>query len=153
MWGKAIPFPLCEVSSSRYYVSAGLWVPYLAFADDTIIFTRCSADTLTPIKDLLQLYQACSGQKVNIAKSSLSPSPRMTEACCSLVRSILGVREQKLPFIYLGVPMIRGRETCAMFDGLLSKMRHRLCHWSLKMLSMGGKIVLIRHVLCSLPIY
>ncbi|XP_071902708.1 uncharacterized protein [Coffea arabica] len=61
---QAIPFPLCEVSSSRYYVSAGLWVPYLAFADDTIIFTRCSADTLTAIKDLLQLYQACSGQKV-----------------------------------------------------------------------------------------
>ncbi|XP_027090403.2 uncharacterized protein [Coffea arabica] len=77
----------------------------------------------------------------------------MTEAHCSLVRSILGFREQKLPFTYLGVLLFRGRATCALFDGLLSKMRHSLFHWSSKMLSMGGKIFLKHHVPCSLPIY
>ncbi|XP_071900993.1 uncharacterized protein [Coffea arabica] len=40
-----------------------LFVAEFLGRDDTIIFTRCSADTLTAIKDLLPLYQACSGQK------------------------------------------------------------------------------------------
>nr|XP_027082211.1 uncharacterized protein LOC113704511 [Coffea arabica] len=55
---------LCATTSGRYYVSVGSRVPYLAFADDTIIFTRCSVGALTSIRDFLQLYQSCPGQKV-----------------------------------------------------------------------------------------
>ena len=40
-----------------------------------------------------------------------------------------------------------------MFDGLLAKLCQRLFHWSSKLLTMGGKIVLIRHVLTSIPLH
>ena len=40
-----------------------------------------------------------------------------------------------------------------MFDGIISKMRAHLGHWSTKLLSFGGKLVLARHVLASLSIY
>ncbi|XP_071933129.1 uncharacterized protein [Coffea arabica] len=55
------------------YVSAGGTVPYLAFANDTINFTRCSEPSLKALRDFLLLYQAHSGQKVNAGKSALLP--------------------------------------------------------------------------------
>ncbi|XP_071939022.1 uncharacterized protein [Coffea arabica] len=142
-----------DSKDSRYFVSAGSKVPYLAFADDMVIFTRCSQDALVSIKDFLQLYQSCSGQKVNIAKSAFYASARATDTQRALVSTTLGYQCQVFPFRYLGVPMIRGRVTCAVFDALLGKVRQKLFHWSSKMLSMGGKIVLLRSVLCSLPVY
>lgn len=37
-------------NEKRYFASTRDRVPYLAFADDTIIFTRCSEDCLLAIK-------------------------------------------------------------------------------------------------------
>nr|XP_027077000.1 uncharacterized protein LOC113700749 [Coffea arabica] len=144
---------LFDSKDSRYFVSAGSKVSYLAFADDMIIFTRCSQDALVSLKDFLQLYQSCSGQKVNIAKSAFYASAWVTDTQWTLVSTTLGYQCQGFPFKYLGVPLIRGRVTCAAFDALLGKVRQKLYHWSSKMLSMGGKIVLLRSVMCSLPVY
>ena len=71
---------LFEAKKSRYFVTAGPNVPYLAFADDTIIFTRCSHDALSAIQDFLHLYQAYSGQVVNLSKSSFASSSRLLES-------------------------------------------------------------------------
>nr|XP_027099048.1 uncharacterized protein LOC113718336 [Coffea arabica] len=113
---------LFDSKDSRYFVSAGSKVPYLAFADDMIIFTRCSQDALVSLKDFLQLYQSCSGQKVNIAKSAFYASARVTDTQRTLVSTTLGYQCQGFPFRYLGVPLIRGRVTCAAFDALLGKV-------------------------------
>ena len=138
---------------SRFFVSAGSRVPYLAFADDIMIFTRCSGDALTAIKLFLEQYQAWSGQKVNIGKSSFCPASGASPEQLQLVLSTLGFREQRLPIRYLGVPLTKGRVSCVLFDGLLTRLRQRLFHWSSKLLSTGGKIVLIRHVLSSIPLH
>nr|XP_027088493.1 uncharacterized protein LOC113709836 [Coffea arabica] len=47
----------------RRFVSAGATVPYLAFTDDTIIFTWCSEPSLIVLHEFLLLYQKHSGQK------------------------------------------------------------------------------------------
>ena len=98
-------------SESRFFVSAGSRVPYLAFADDIMIFTRCSGDALTAIKLFLEQYQAWSGQKVNIGKSSFCPASGASPEQLQLVLSTLGFREQRLPIRYLGVPLTKGRVT------------------------------------------
>nr|XP_027067829.1 uncharacterized protein LOC113693496 [Coffea arabica] len=54
----------------RLFVSSGTPVPYLAFADDMLIFTRCLEECLTAIKGFLTAYQEASGQRVNCSKSS-----------------------------------------------------------------------------------
>ncbi|XP_071902386.1 uncharacterized protein [Coffea arabica] len=96
-------------SESRFFVSAGSRVPYLAFADDIMIFTRCSSDALTAIKLFLEQYQAWLGQKVNIGKSSFCPASGASPEQLQLVLSTLGFREQRLPIRYLGVPLTKGR--------------------------------------------
>lgn len=40
-----------------------------------------------------------------------------------------------------------------MFDEILAKMHAHISHWSMKLLSMGGKLILLRHVLNSIPVY
>ena len=40
----------------RLFVSSGTPVPYLAFADDMLIFTRCSEECLSAIKGFLTAY-------------------------------------------------------------------------------------------------
>ncbi|XP_027168472.1 uncharacterized protein LOC113768348 [Coffea eugenioides] len=65
----------------------------------------------------------------------------------------MGFHRQSLPIKYLGVPLIRRRMGATIFDPLLEKLRARLFHWSSKLLSTGGKIVLIRHVLGSIPLF
>ncbi|CDP19251.1 unnamed protein product [Coffea canephora] len=128
-------------------------VPYMAFADDTIIFTRCSEPSLTTLHEFLLLYQKHSEQKVNAGKSTLLMPARMSEEHIRLVETTLGFHRQSFPIKYLGVPLVRGRMGTTVFDPLLAKLRARLFRWSSKLLSTGGKIVLIRHVLGSIPLY
>lgn len=135
------------------YVSAGNPVPYLAFADDILIFTRCSQEGLVAVRDFLGLYQAMSGQKINVTKSSFLVSSRASEDHLAIIQSTLGYRQQVFPFVYLGAPIFRGKPTVMLFDGLLNKLRGRLHHWSSKLLSQGGKVVLLRHVLSTMPLY
>lgn len=138
---------------SRFYVSAGSRVPYLAFADDIFIFFRCSQDALEAIREFFGSYQAMSGQRINVAKSSYLCSNRASADQLALVQSILGFRQQEFPFVYLGAPIDRGRTRVVLFDGILEKLRNRLFHWSSKLLSAGGKIILLRHVLSTIPLY
>nr|XP_027103148.1 uncharacterized protein LOC113724443 [Coffea arabica] len=135
------------------YVSAEGRVPYLAFADDTIIFTRCSETCLLALRDFLLLYQQHSGQKVNIGKSAFLSSSSLPTDLDNLVGSTLGFHKQCFPLKYLGVPLARGRMGAIIFDPLLASLRARLFHWSSKLLSMGGKVILLRHVLSSLPLF
>ncbi|XP_027150340.1 uncharacterized protein LOC113750578 [Coffea eugenioides] len=137
----------------RNFVSAGTQVPYLAFADDMLVFTRCSEECLAAIKVFLEEYQDASGQRVNVTKSSFLLPSGASSGQEQLVRRILGFHRGVFPFTYLGAPIFKGRQRSVLFDGILAQMRALLGHWSTKLLSFGGKLVLARHVLASLPMY
>nr|XP_027101627.1 uncharacterized protein LOC113722544 [Coffea arabica] len=70
-----------------------------------------------------------------------------------MVTRVLGFHRQFFPFTYLGAPIYKGRRRNVLFDGIVAKMQAHLGHWSTKLLSFGGKLVLARHVLASLPMY
>ncbi|XP_071925525.1 uncharacterized protein [Coffea arabica] len=55
---------------NRFFVFSRQRIPYLAFADDTLIFTRCAEDGLASLKLFFDSYQAFSSQKINPHKSS-----------------------------------------------------------------------------------
>nr|XP_027120463.1 uncharacterized protein LOC113737428 [Coffea arabica] len=137
----------------RFFVSAGSQVPYLAFADDMLVFTRCSEECLSVIKDFLEEYQQASGQKVNVNKSAFFLASGATLGQEQMVTRVLGFHRAGFPFTYLGAPIYKGRRLSLLFDGIVAKMRAHLGHWSTKLLSFGGKLVLARHVLASLPMY
>lgn len=61
--------------------------------------------------------------------------------------------DKYFPLNYLGCPLYVGRKKAEYFDILLSKIVKRLNGWQDKLLSYGGKTVLIKSILQSLPIY
>ena len=109
--------------ASCFYASVGSRIPYLAFADDTIVFTRCSEGAVIFVRKFSIIYQEMCGQKVNANKSSFICSSRATLEQVSSMSSVLGFKEGLLPLTYLGVPLVRDRLGCIIFDGLLAKLR------------------------------
>ncbi|XP_027155903.1 uncharacterized protein LOC113756420, partial [Coffea eugenioides] len=135
------------------FLSKGGLVPFLAFADDMVIFTRASVDCLQAVSSLLREYEILSGQKINLAKSRFLCSSKIPSDTITLIQQATGFQGQSWPVRYLGVPLFRGRSRSILFDGVFASVRAKLLHWSSRFLSAGGKIILFRHVLNSMPIY
>ena len=74
---------------SRCYVTAGSKVPYLAFADDILIFARYSEDCLDAFVEFFAQYQEYSGQQVNAQKSSFLISKKAIDSQVAMVVSKL----------------------------------------------------------------
>ncbi|KAG6707971.1 hypothetical protein I3842_06G057300 [Carya illinoinensis] len=54
---------------------------------------------------------------------------------------------------YLRVPLHVGWITIKLFEPLLLKLQKKLASWKSNILSFGGKIILLKHVLSSMPIH
>lgn len=54
---------------------------------------------------------------------------------------------------YLGVPLSLGRLKTRLFDNLVKRVRKKIGNCKLKLLSPGGRLILVKHVLSSMPIH
>lgn len=66
---------------------------------------------------------------------------------------ILGIKTENLLFNYLGAPLYVGKKKWIHIDRTLTRIRGAIQGWSTKFLSYGGKHILIRHALASIPLY
>ena len=60
---------------------------------------------------------------------------------------------QTLPTDYLGVPLFLGSSRHSYFTKLLDTIRTRLAGWKTKLLSFAGRLILVKHVLSSIPMH
>ncbi|KAL3500222.1 hypothetical protein ACH5RR_039315 [Cinchona calisaya] len=58
-----------------------------------------------------------------------------------------------LPFVYLGCPIFQGLKNKEYFQPMVEKIRKRIIGWRSKVLSTCRKLILIKHVFSSVPIY
>lgn len=70
-----------------------------------------------------------------------------------VVRAATGFVKGSFPLTYLGYLISHGKLKKCHFSGLIKKVQNKLQEWKGKMLSFGGKTVLINSVLNSIPIY
>ena len=49
----------------------GPTITHLLFADDSVVFLEASESSLVVLRDVLRNYEVCSGQRVNMQKSSI----------------------------------------------------------------------------------
>ncbi|XP_015167940.1 uncharacterized protein [Solanum tuberosum] len=121
--------------------------PYLC------ILMRRMGRSLELMMKVLGNYEKVSGQEVNKMKSSVSLSNKEHSHSKRRIQEITGMTYKSLPIKYLGCPLYEGRKNNALFSGMMSKILHRIGGWQTKFLSIGGRSVLIKHVLLSLPVY
>ncbi|XP_019240114.1 PREDICTED: uncharacterized protein LOC109220105 [Nicotiana attenuata] len=155
---EALSRGLNSLHQNLYFCGFGLpkWSPkinHLAYADDTIIFSSSDATSLRLIMEILYLYEAASGQLVNKNKSAIYMHHLTDPEVVRKVERITGIGSKDFPFTYLGCPIFYARRRFDYYQPMITKVLDRLQSWKGKLLSIGGRAVLISSILQSLPIH
>jgi hypothetical protein len=121
----------------------------LQYADDTILFLDEKAKSL---KLVLSAFEKLSGLKINFHKTELlsfGETKDMTEEYVEL----FGRKEGEFSFRYLGIPMSAQRLSNKDRRVVEERFQKKLSSWKGKILSSGGRLVLINSVLSSLAMF
>ncbi|KAA3464428.1 reverse transcriptase [Gossypium australe] len=84
-------------------------ISHLLFADDCMMFGETTEKGARVLKDILQVYESCSGQCVNFGKSTVFYSTNTNEESKAAVLRLLGIRSSSSPEKYLGLPNMVGK--------------------------------------------
>jgi hypothetical protein len=134
------------------HIGAGKNLLHQLFADDMGLFLKTSQQNFRKVKEIIDTYERISGAQVNLSKSLILPLlAGPTPAWFGEIGCQIGQPGQV--FKYLGSPIGINLSTDAELKFLLDKVRKKLRHWSHKMLSMTGRMVYIKHILRSVPVY
>eukprot|EP00253_Pinus_taeda_P013241 PITA_13241 len=122
------------------------------FVDDNMLFGHPSVQEARLLKDLLSTFSDASSALINRVKSQIFffNTPTATQ---NSIAHILGFTIAKLPSKYLGAPMIASTLKHASWTDLLDKFEAKLSLWTHRALNMASRIILIKAVLQSLPLY
>ncbi|XP_021716827.1 uncharacterized protein LOC110684695 [Chenopodium quinoa] len=97
--------------ASRY----GPEITHLLFADDSLLFTRATRQECSIIVDILNKYEATSGQKINLEKSEVSFSKGVQLSSRITFSYILSMEMVGNHIKYLGLPTVVGRSKKEVF--------------------------------------
>jgi len=126
--------------------------PHLQFADDTIIIGNKSWLNVRTMTAVLLLFEDMSGLKVNFNKGMLT-GINISDSWLSEAALVMNCRRGTIPFIYLGLPIGGDSRKLSFWKPVVDRIVSRLSKWNNKFLSFGGRLVLLKFVLSSLPVY
>nr|GFB84615.1 RNA-directed DNA polymerase, eukaryota [Tanacetum cinerariifolium] len=77
----------------------------------------------------------------------------VTDVEVSHLANIIGCGTAKFPLKYLGVPVGCNMARCANWNAIINKFSSKISSWKAGLLSVGGRLSLIKLVVGNLPIY
>lgn len=131
----------------------GFQVPsHVPYADDVLIFFRGTKKNLDNLMSLFRLYSEASGQVISSDKSQYFTGSINKSRLANLTRN-LGFRVGQLPFVYLGVPIFKGKPRKAYFMPIADRIKAKLASWKGSMLSIMERVELVKSVVQGFLIY
>ena len=127
-------------------------VPLLQYADDTTFFIQRSWAAAHTLSTMMDIFSDFSGLQLNRAKSSFigfELSQEELAGCSRILATPIGT----LPIRYLGVPLVDRRLRIQDWHPVIEKVETRLAGWRARLLSRGGRLVLLKAVLAAIPTY
>jgi hypothetical protein len=100
---------------------------------------------------LLVCFEAVSGLKINLPKSTLVPVGPLDNV--EQLAGVLGCGISSLPLKYLGLQLGASFKLKSMWTELEELVARRLAPWKRIYLSKGGRVTLIKSTLSNLPTY
>jgi hypothetical protein len=104
------------------------------------------------LKLILSAFEQLSGLKINFHKSELFCFGEAVDVANSYAE-IFGCGIGSFPISYLGIPIHYRRLTLAEWKIVEERLQKRLTSWKGKLLSLGGRLVLINSVLTNMVLY
>ena len=127
-------------------------ITHLQFADDTLIIGEKSWLNVRSMRAVLLLFAEISGLKVNFHKSMLT-GVNVSVSWLTEAALVMNCQKGSLPFNYLGLPIGGDSRKLSFWKPVLDRIVARLSSWNNKFLSFGCRLVLLKSVLSSLPVY
>lgn len=124
------------------------------FADDTLLLGGASAIIARKFKKELDVSKTVSGNQINNLKSKIygwNCSPReMLD-----ITRILEMEGSSTwySFKYLGMPIFKSPPKSSSWLPSIEQLKNRIHAWGASWLNLAGKVVLIKSLLSSIPIY
>lgn len=125
---------------------------HLLFADDSLIFRKVSEESAHYLEHILNLYEVCSGQTINVDKASIVFSKNIRPRDRRKMMAILGVTVEDRNGKYFGLPVYVGRSRKQTFAYIKDRIWSKIQGWKEKMLSKVGKDILIKACAQAIPI-
>ncbi|OMO89581.1 reverse transcriptase [Corchorus capsularis] len=133
---------------------AGPEITHLIFVDDSLFFLKGSEKNCDKLKELIMKYCAASGQQVNLSKSSLIFSSNTPEDVKTTISNRVGIPIAANPGTYLGNPAATwGKTRKEALHFVKERVLSRIQGWKQKMLSQGGREILLKAVASAIPTY
>ncbi|WVZ85537.1 hypothetical protein U9M48_032454 [Paspalum notatum var. saurae] len=122
------------------------------YVDDVVLFLRPSYQDISAVVSFLDIFGHATGLKANISKSSVTPI-QCGENELATIAALLPCEVKSFPCTYLGIPLSIRKLTNADLLPLVDKVADKLPRWEANLLSRAGRLVLVKAVLSSVPIY
>lgn len=134
-------------------VARGFCIPsHCFYADDLMVFCKGKLSNLEALKHVFTRYTECSGQSINLRKSFIYGGG-ITLVRMNLIVNLLGFSIGSLLFTYLGASIFKGRPKSIYFQQIADKVRLKLAIWKASLLSIAGRVQLIKSVVQGMLIH
>ncbi|XP_058751776.1 uncharacterized protein LOC131624873 [Vicia villosa] len=127
-------------------------VEILQFADDTLLIGERSWKNVWSIKEILRGFKLASSLGVNFHKSRII-SLNVRSHFLYVAANFLSCRLESKEFTFFEIPIGINPRRIKSWKFMLEKISSRLSNCKRRVLSLGGRITLIKYVLRSLSIF
>lgn len=103
--------------------------------------------------NILNAYEKASGQKINTSKSSVFYSPNTPLKVKEEILRILGPMQDTRHKKYLSLPLLIGKSKNQVFAEIKERVGKKLAGLNGKLLSIGGRDILIKAIAQAVPTY
>ncbi|CAL1378578.1 unnamed protein product [Linum trigynum] len=124
----------------------------MCFADDILVFTTGSAQSILQVKEVLHKFYKLSGLKSNPSKCEIYFGGEAINYKSNAL-NLSSFEEGELSVRYLGFPLISGKLSSTEIDILVDKVTKRIKSWRAKKLTYAGRLQLISSVLLGVVQY